>query len=507
MTNLWPCLVVFFGLIHHAIAQSYLLLEEVSVGLYPNSRPLTNAEIYTLRDAIELVLQDSLMHNSAERSTPSKWAGITYVGLERVLKSTYSPEGVVQVSMDGLVYFFVPRGDTYIPTNEEFMTWISQEILTADVLLEAAKAVTVDGALVFQNLTYAAVWEEFYEHHSAAPTALPSVVPTATPTRTLSLAPTASPTVIPTVTPTASPTRESIRTSPPSKASSSQRTTENAVIAAGAGGGAAFLLILLVCCWCCKRKGKDRQLPGAAEKEVASSPNSKTVCSDEEESSEQTQKTADPPIARKSLFGYARKDSEMDEMSSESFEEESFDDNHGFANAEKIQPHIVVPNQQEVFPPRVYNIRKDMLESSATTAATTSQQPRSLLGLPPVPPTQNGCVLEPTDVSAASLAEAGLSRDPSIRSDPGRQSFLVPKVVQNAWSRDEKTEDVSSMDGGGSNFSGWDPDETSSAASEDNFFSSSIPNPAEQSLLQHSLRSESFKLKRLRSPELEEKEF
>jgi hypothetical protein len=119
---------------------------------------------------------------------------------------------------------------------------------------------------------------------------------------------------------------------------------------------------------------------------------------------------------------------------------------------------------------------------------------------------ENHCVLEPTDVSAATLAEVGLSRQTSIRSDSSRQSYLVPKVIQNLWSRDQKAEEVSSVEGG-SNFSGWDPDDTSSIASEDIFFSSNIPNPAEQSLLQHSLRNESYKMQRLRTPDQKKNKF
>lgn len=496
--SIWSCLAFVGMLVPHAFA-GRLKLNELTLGLYPSSRMLTNRETYILRDAIELILQDSLLQNSPQRSSPNLWPGITYVGLERVLVNSFSAEGVVKVSMDGLVYFFVPRDDAYIPENEEFISWVSQEILTSDVLLESLKDISVDDVFVFQNLTYVAVWDEFYEKHSVAPTGLPSSAPSSVPTET----PQVAPSIQPTVAPTASPSQEPNPTTPlPTSATPSGDSEDMSLIGVAAGGGVGLLLIVLLCC-CCRKKCKGEHPPSDTEKAIDSSPNSKTVCSDEEESSIQIRKSVDPPKGR-SLFGYSNHDFEMDEMSDESFEEESFDDD-GFGRVETIQPRIVVPNQQETFQPRVYNIQKDMLESSAITMASTAQQPKSILGLPPTPATESNCVLEPTDVSAATLAEAGkLSRQTSTRSDSSRQSYLVPKVVQSLWNRDEKTEDVSSVDGG-SNFSGWDPDETSSVASEDHFFSSNIPNPTEQSLLQHSLRNESFKMQRLRTPEQKSK--
>jgi hypothetical protein len=483
--------LIFFGL-PNAFAVSRLKLNDIRVGLYPNSRMLTNVETYVLRDTVAMILQSSLLQNSPQKSTPNEWPGITYVGLERILENSLSPEGVVKVAMDGLVYFFVPRDDTYIPENEEFTNWVGQEILTSDILLESLKTASVDNVFVFQNLTHVAMWADFYETHSSAPTGLPTVAPT----------------VAPTVTPSVPPTQGSNPTTQLSTDATSGGNTEDmstliGAVAAGAGA-IGLLLILLLCCWYRKRNRTGRYPPGDAEKPIESSPNSKTVCSDDEESSIQASKTLDPPTAR-TLFSYSDNDLEMDEMSSESFEEESFDDD-GFGSVEKIQPCIIVPKRQESFQQRVYNIQKDMLESSAITKAKTARQPKSILGLPPMATAENNCVLVPTDVSAATLAEVGLSRQASIRSDSSRQSYLVPKVVQNLWSRDQKAEEVSSVEGG-SNFSGWDPDDTSSIASEDNLFSSNVLNPSEQSLLQHSLRNESYKMQRLRTPDQKKNKF
>jgi hypothetical protein len=496
LLSFWSCLI-FFGL-PNAFAVSRLKLNSLRFGLYPNSRMLTNVETYVFRDTVALILQSSLMQNSLQRSAPNEWPGITYVGLERILENSLSPEGVAKVAMDGLVYFFVPRDDTYIPDNEEFTNWVRQEILTADVLLESLKTTKVDNVFVFQNLTHVAIWEDFYETHSIAPTGLPSVAP--------SIAPTVVPTAAPTVTPTVPPTQGSNPTTPLSTSATSGGITEDMSTLLGAVAAGAICLLLILLLWGCRKRSRNGKHPlGDAEKPIESSPNNKTVCSDDEESSIQVRKTLDHPTGTaRTLFGDFDNDLELDQMSSESFDEESFEED-GFGSVEKIQPSIIVPKRQESFQQRVYNIQKDMLESSANSKANTARQPKSLLGLPPMATAENNCVLKPTDVSAATLAEVGLSRQVSIRSDSSRHSYLVPKAVQNLLSRDHKEEEVSSA--GGSNFSGWDPDDTSSIASEDIFFSSSVPNPAEQSLLQHSLRNESYKMQRLRTPEQKKNKF
>ena len=90
---------------------------------------------------------------------------------------------------------------------------------------------------------------------------------------------------------------------------------------------------------------------------------------------------------------------------------------------------------------------------------------------------------------------------------------LVPKIANGLWRNSSSAATATLKEESGSvdeysNFGvgEWDPDDCSSQASfADNnngeMFVAKSTNPAEQSLLNHSLRNESYKMQRLRTPD------
>jgi hypothetical protein len=475
---------------------------------------LTNTETYVVRNTVEMLLRKHLLQRSPDKiSTPDNWPPITSVTLTRIMENSLSNDGVVRVTMAGLLYFFV-SGDQVTPTLEEFFNFVQEKIFTRDILLESLKTTSLDGLFLFENATHAGMSEDLFA--TDAPTDLSSLAPSLAPVAS-TLAPSLAP-VASTLAPSLAPVASTINTAAPTfLRSTPSPTPQNAtatisnkddgmkigtwvgVILAGA---ISFLLMTLGCYFCNNRRKKNRNLDNqTTEKQIIGSPNSKTVCSDDDTSSVQVHKTmalppennnnskvfSSPP--RRRIFGFGR--NEMEELSSDGSSFGSFEDDEFHTLTKTIEPHIVVPKQRddEQSHRLVIKIQKDMLESSASTKAKKAQEPKSMLGLPPAyRQAENNCVLKPTDVSAATLAVAGLSMEPKK---------VTPR--NKSWWDQSKIED---SDDGDSNFEGWDPDDAaSSGAASDTEFSSSIPNPSEQSLLQHSLRNESYKMQRLRTPD------
>jgi hypothetical protein len=154
-----------------------------------------------------------------------------------------------------------------------------------------------------------------------------------------------------------------------------------------------------------------------------------------------------------------------------------------FDDTVSIQPHIIAVEPVESFEhARTHILKKDMLDMS--------------MGKVPYWQGTNDkthpCALEPTDVSAATLAIKTRSST--------RHSSLVPKV---SWWAQQPRDDVESG-GNTTDFEGgdWDPDDHSIATDDQSaVFSAIVENKDEQSLLQHSLRNESYKMQRLRTPD------
>lgn len=469
---------------------SRLRLSSLRVGLAPASRGLTTDESYLLRDTVQYILEDLLLRNSPHRNTPSDWPDITSIGLERILENSVSDDGVIRLSVDGLVYFSF--SDNAVPTSEEFSTYLEEDLLTPSVLLNAITSTSIDGVSPFQNFTRISLWENFYEPPSNSPTTLPTNSPTRL-LQQLSMAPTANLRKI-------------------SKSTGNKiHDDDEIIIGAAIAGGIALFLTLVACLFHRytqppqkSSKGHDTITPPVKEPSKDPKLSTDKTVSDEE-SNVQKSNDRDVPCAQHGMFGKivdTTLDME-DDMSDESFGDATFDDDLGFAS-KTIQPDIVTPNhRQDSFGHRAVFIQKDMMESCVVSKATTAKQPKSLLGLPPARPVPDDhCLLEPTDLSAAGLAEAG--RQTSRLSDSGRRS-LVPKPIENMWGQERKTT-VRSVDGDEeSEYSGWDPDDASSIESQDAFLTSNIPNPAEQSLLHHSVRFESYKMQRLRTPENKKK--
>ncbi|KAL3944455.1 MAG: hypothetical protein SGBAC_001483 [Bacillariaceae sp.] len=474
----------FLVLLPHVRAVSRLRLNALRVGLAPASRGLTNEESYVLRDTVQYILEDLLLRNSPNRQTPSDWPDITSIGLERILENSVSSDGVVTLSVDGLIYFSFSGNAA--PTDDEFSTYLEEELLTPSLLLESITSTSIDGNFLFQNFTRVALWEDFFDVPSSTPTTLPTLSPTTLspttlrPTTVPTVDPTVDPTVATTVAPTVAPTLR--RTSKPAALSndSEENETNNdeqeIIIGAAIAGGIALFLILVVCL--CQKHNKPLQkvseesispMEPTKDNYIATD---KTIRSDEE-SNIQKNKKVDIRSGQSRFNTAVDTTMDMDDMSDESFGDDTFDDDLGFKGAAKIQPDIVAPKRQDSFGHRIYNIQKDMMESSAVSKATTAKQPKSLLGLPPTPATDDRCILEPTDVSAASLAEAGnFSRQSSRLSDSGRRS-LVPKPVENMWGQERNTSERASVDGD-SEYSGWDPDDASTIDSDDVFLNSNL---------------------------------
>lgn len=502
LVSRFSCLL--FCYVPTVLAYSRLQLNGLSIGIGPFSRMLTNEETGVLAQTVQMLLETYLSRNSPDKiSTPDNWAAMTSLTLTRVLENSLSDEGVVKVTVGGMAYFFV-SGDEIIPTKEEFLDWTREEVLIPDILLETIKATSIGGELLFQNATRASLWQDFFTNE---PTVAPTIA-TAFPTVAPKIA-TASPSIAtsnPTVQEgnTAAPSQQ-INTAAPSQQISSE-PQESAIssstqigtwvgIVLGAAIGVLLMILLAFCCYKRKKKRESNNQQGG-KSNATDSPNSKTVCSDDESSFRvhkplNFSETNQSPQKSRRLFGFNSSDkNKMEEpMSDDGSSFGSFDEEDGFdKNTRTIQPHIVVPKQTEELHQQhtVIKIQKDMLESSASTKAKTAHQPKSLLGLPPFQNSQNTCVLEPTDMSAASLAVAGLSMEPK------RMSHT------SSWLKESKEGESEEE-----SFGGWDPDDASSSAASDadTSFASKIPNPAEQSLLQHSVRNESYKLQRLRTPE------
>ncbi|CAJ1933549.1 unnamed protein product [Cylindrotheca closterium] len=523
-------LLLLLLLPQHVRAVSRLRLTGLRVGLAPASRGLTNEESYLLRDTVQIILEDMLLRNSPNRRTPNDWPDISSIGLERILENSVSSDGILTLTVDGLVYFSF--SDNASPTNDEFSTYIEEELLTPSLLLEAITSTSIDDDFPFQNFTRVALWENFYNVPSSAPTTLPTLSPTVLQT-------TLSPTVLQTtLSPTTLQTTPQTTISPTTLQTTVQNTLlptvapplnkapeptgqlddfvedvpendddEEIIIGAAIAGGIAIFLALVV--FLCQRHTRPLQrvsegsIPPAVPTKTNNIATDKTVRSDEE-SNIQKSKGGEVRSGQGMFNSVVDTTLDMDAMSDESFGDYTFDDDLGFEGAAKIQPDIVAPQRQDSFGHRVYNIQKDMMESSAISKAVTAKQPKSLLGLPPTPATDDNCILEPTDVSAARLAEAGsFSRQSSRLSDSGRRS-LVPKHIENVWGQERKTAEIASVDGD-SEYSGWDPDDASTIESQDVFLNSNVPDPAGQSLLHQSVRFESYKMQRLRTPENEDK--
>ena len=505
---------------------SKLRVDEMEFGLSPRSNPLSYEEEKLFRDILSSFLTRYLSFTSPERIVPDEWLDISYLGLSRARDNTLEGENVLKYSVSGILFFYsIPDGGTEQPTEEDFLDWIRKEVVKPDLILEDLKNASVNGTKLFQDLERVTVWQDFYQPSTALPTLAPTV-PSAT------IVPTTNPNTIATVT--------SVR-----QIDDFVGTTVGIIF----GGLCGLLLLIILGLFIRRRRNKqnvdDITTPQKSNRPEgqSESPNCKTVCSeDDEDSCVQLHEPLgiDHQIVpenrhRRRLYpweNYFNNNSRyaMEEMSCGSSifdEEESFGNGDSDKQMVRIQPHIVVVREKSFLsePERkVACLKKDMLESSALTMATTSNNPKSILGLPPSVKNDDDCVLEPTDVSAAKLSAMSSNSNQTSRlstqttggssgSNSAHSTYLVPKIANGLWRNSSSAATATLKEESGSvdeysNFGigEWDPDDCSSQASvADNnngeMFVTKSTNPAEQSLLNHSLRSESYKMQRLRTPD------
>ena len=555
---------------------SKLKIDRLEFGLSPFSSSLSVEEKNLFRNTVEMILMKYLFLTSSERIVPIEWMDVTYLGLSRTLENTLvvdsdggEEETVVKFAVDGIIFFYdSPNGGRQLPTQQEFLDWIHYEILKPEVLLETLRtAASIDnnGLYMFQHLERVSIWDDFYK----VPTHMPSLAPTATATANPSIAPPSS------VGPAISPTTATI------DSSSNNRFigTLVGVMLAGVCG----LLLLIILGLFCRRRRKLKQNKGIGNEHNRSttnttttitpqkktrpggeeSPNCKTVClEDDEESSIQVHEPLDfhnqqqlQQEQRRRFFPPWENNNNINDQSNQSSSTNNYameemscgsslfgDEDSSFGNGDfdkqmvRIQPHIVVVREKSFLnePQRkVACLKKDMLESSVLTKATTSNNPKSILGLPPssLRNGENTSVLEPTDVSAANLQAISFNHNQNYNHQPHHRlssqntggsggsnnssspTYLVPKAVNTFSSKTAKSllnEECSSVDEDSNFGGGWDPDDCSSSlasfsdhnnSDSDELFVTKSTNPAEQSLLKHSLRNESYKMQRLRTPD------
>jgi hypothetical protein len=429
-------------------------LDAFTITLHPMEEALTTDQASTVRNSVENVLQEFFQSGY---SWPQGTA-VTYVGLARVLENTLADESSVQVTMDGLIYFT----DKSSPPDEAFLLRVLAKALTPNTLLETLLP-------SFPQLETAAL-----DLHFLSPP------PTGTPTRD----PTEQEEDDPTTT-----INGIIKEPTPTE---STKSGQIGIIVGGILAGLAFVLFGLLLFSMQMKRSKVTstdhyedawKTETVQRRTMAPSPPKTDVTDRSDEDIER-------PEATSYLNLQVGKMQMMDDDLSSCLDFNVDDLVCDFDEAAiQIQPHIIAVKSVESFEHRrqqQHVLKKDMLDSMNTSLKPHWSQNTNDKTYP--------CALEPTDVSAATLA---------IKTRQSSTPSLIPKVAW--WTTTKRPIDVQSDDTG--TFGGdWDPDDQSSMASgtSDVFLKATVENKDEQSLLHHSLRNESYKMQRLRTPQIQQ---
>jgi hypothetical protein len=456
-------------------------LDAFTITLHPMEEALTMEEASDVRNSVETVLQEFF------RSTYSwpQGTAVTYVGLARVLENTLAEESAVQVTMDGLVYFT----DQSSPPTSAVLLQLLATALPPNTLL-------------------ATLLPSFPQLESAA---LASPPP---PTTTTTLEPS---TPAPTTT---TEQEEEDDDDPTINSLAKEQSTESStkspigIIAGGTVAGLAFVLFGLLLFSIHIKRSKvmtsttdDRDDNVWKTETIQKKTGHTTPSPTKTDVTDRSDEDIERPEATSSLgnlfVGTKNNMQMMDDDLSSCLDfnvddlVEDFDDHGTTTTQNNNAPHdIIAVESVESFEHRrqqQHVLKKDMLDSINTSL----KQPN--WGQNPNDKTYQ-CALEPTDVSAATLAIK------PRQSSTTTASSLVPKL---AWftSNTKRTIDVNQSDGDTGTFGGdWDPDDQSSMASgtSDVFLKATVENKDEQSLLHHSLRNESYKMQRLRTPQIQQ---
>jgi hypothetical protein len=465
------------------------MLEAFTITLTPFENVLSNQETTKVRNTVETLLSNFL--------TVYPWptgTSVTFVGLARVLENTVNNDAV-QVTMDGLVYFSITGNSNAnmatAPPDSAAMNLLLQRALTPEALLEALLG-------DFSDLTAA----ELDVHNMVMPLALPSAAP--------SLAPSTLPpqvdvdVVVAGIVEATTPMQET-------------QSNTGGLVGMVLGGIVALLCGIVLLSLLLKRRSKvmtewnteDVHVLPVREKRQLPSPTKTVATSRTEEdndysygSNDNVERNVIPTSCLGNLFT-TRFQTTTQMMNEDELSELDFNMDDlvsDFDDTVSIQPHIIAVEPVESFEHArsKHVLKKDMLDMSMMGSAVPYWLGTSDKTHP--------CALEPTDVSAATLAIKTKSKSTTNT----RRSSLVPKVSwwsnaqQSQQPRDgfESSNDADTSFGGGCD---WDPDDHSIATMEDrsnnNVFLATVENKDEQSLLQHSLRNESYKMQRLRTPD------
>jgi hypothetical protein len=532
-------------------------LDAFTITLRPLTEALTLEEATTVRNAVETVLSTFLQYNNNNNNNSNSRSGyswpqgtsVTYVGLARVLENTLAEESAVQVTMDGLVYFSDTSSD--LPDGLA-MLQIVQKALTPASLMEALQP-------FFPTLTSAALDLRSFE--VLDPTTKPTLAPqeeedeedTYDDTNTDTDTDVNQEDLI-----------VGIAKGTPSSTSTTDSGNTGIIVGTAVAGLAFVLLSVILlslharrskvthttteyqdACW---RRTNNDDDEKEDQKGVRPSP-TKTDSTSHSSQTTPSRRMIDVerPQQHPGASGLSRiftkpsnttntntasrqtthqmmddddEDTDADASSSSlDFNVDDLISEFDMDSIVTIQPHIIAVEPVESFQQQrqPYYLKKDMLQSDAYYASSSPSTRNILSPYGYTNADTYNCALAPTDVSAATLALK--PRQNRFVSPP---SLLVPKLAWWGHPR-KKPDDVQSSDAGDSTTFGgdWDPDDQSvggcTTSSDSNpttihhpssmysqthpgFHAATVENKDEQTLLQHSLRNESYKMQRLRTP-------
>ena len=431
-------LLMFFRI---SYATKRTKLDAFTITLRPFQDVLSAEQVTAVRDNVETVLSGYLFDYDWTPGT-----SVTYVGLARVLENTLSDDAV-QIKMDGLVYF----GDnsTSIPSSAD-MNPLILEALSPEALGEALNPVLV--GLITAVLDV--------DMPSEAPTMAPSSEPQEDSAASI------------------------LQSAPKQSKSPSTGSLVGMVLS-----GTAIVIVVIVLLTLHLRRSKVMTAEWETEhvqQKQAPSPTKTEATTTHDDNDEDLESNGVIPTSRLgNLFTTGRLQTQMmeDDLSELDFNVDDLVSD--FDDTVSIRPHIIAVEPVESFEhARTHVLKKDMLDTSTGIVkyghgANDKTHP---------------CALEPTDVSAATLAVKTQS------SNSRSNSTLIPKV---SWWAQQPRDEIESIDDT-TDFAGgdWDPDDHSLSTDAQSIgFTATVENKDEQSLLHHSLRNESYKLQRLRTPE------
>lgn len=530
-----------------ANAANRVIPSPLTVVMYPVSE-VTDALKYTwVRDHIEDLLGGYL---TTEHDWPNG-TNVTYVGMFGNLGVRFQ-KASARVTMDPVVYFTDSSSD--LPGKDD-MDSLLQQALPPEVLLEALRP-------DFPNLTMVALLDDWTDPPTTTPTSMPTTAPTTGLTTPPSVSPAII--VLTPPTPTTSPSASEnqvfpgvVKEPPRLPESSDSRNLTFGIM----GGGIAFIVAVALLSMRWKRSritlrsgslgGGDSSkdpteeweeeiyphTPSRYPSRTGSKPNkpspTKTVrLEDDEEDEEQASTPSSSskanllspsygnwfpaswmPQSNSNSNSNSQQMRDVDDILSDlEFQTDASGD---FDDTVSIQPKIIAVQPVESFEVARASgriLKKDMLDNSHTTP-----NPYWKIFAHDGDKTAPN-VLKPTDVSAATLAvQPRTSSSPSpspqspsssrknvswwgsarMYSKSSSSSLSSPKTSTrhaNHHKYESQSED---------NFSGgdWDPDDHSITTDGSEKFDPKVENKDEQSLLNYSLRNESYKMQRLRTPE------